>query len=343
MKLPIATAAFVLAAAPLFTITLTTSAYAQSELTGVSKPDSSEITASQDAPPVKPAKPAAAIAPLPASATSTEVYGPYVPYRAPGTLAPTAPVATTAFDPDAHIITSVDQAPAQPDQATLDAGIVTEVPERDGELRAGTLLKTRMKNALSTTSTVVGTAFTADLIEPVTRSGKVILPIGSVLEGMVTDVHSGRRISGAASLHLVPRSVTLPDGTHYILHAQLIDTSQTAASKVNSEGTLVRRDHPKETLAVMSLAAGGGAAAGALVGGGVGAVVGAGVGAGVGTVIWLKQDRQENVAKDSTLVFSLTVPMILKPLSAAANFTISPTISSTANSTADGHLAGAAQ
>ncbi len=338
MKLPIATAAFVLAAAPLFTITLTTSAYAQSELTGVSKPDSSEIITSQDAPPVKADKPAAAIAPAP----STEVYGPYVPYRAPGTAA-AAPVTTTAFDPDAHIVTSVDKSSAQPDEATLDAGIVTEVPERDGELRAGTLLKTRMKNSLSTTSTVVGTPFTADLIEPVTRSGKVILPVGSVVEGMVTEVHSGRRISGAATLHLVPRSVTLPDGTHYILHAQLIDTSQTTSSKVDSEGTLVRRDHPKETLAVMSLAAGGGAAAGALVGGGVGAVVGAGVGAGVGTVIWLKQDRQESVAKDSTLVFSLTVPMILKPLSATANPTTNPNVSSTANSTADGHLAGAAQ
>ncbi len=339
MKLPISTAAFVLAAAPIFTITLTTSAHAQTQLTGVSKPDSTEITASQDPAPVKPAKPAAAIAP----ASTSEVYGPYVPYRAPGTAAATAPVATTAFDPDAHIVTSVDPAPAQPSEAALDAGIVTEVPERDGELRAGTILKTRMKNSLSTTSTVVGTAFTADLIEPVTRSGKVILPVGSVVEGMVTEVHSGRRISGAASLHLVPRSVTLPDGTHYILHAQLIDTSQTNSSKVDSEGTLVRRDHPKETLAAMSLAAGGGAAAGALVGGGVGAVVGAGVGAGVGTVIWLKQDRQESVAKDSTLVFSLTVPMILKPLSPTANPSASSTVSSTANSTTDGQVTGAAQ
>ncbi len=335
MKLPIATAAFVLAAAPI--LTLTTSAQAQNQLTGVSKPDSTEITASQDPTPVKAPKPAAAITSAPAA--TSEVYGPYVPYHAPGTAAATAPLATTAFDPDAHIVTSVDQTPAQPNEAALDAGIVTEVPERDGELRAGTILKTRMKNSLSTTSTVVGTAFTADLIEPVTRSGKVILPVGSVVEGMVTEVHSGRRISGAASLHLVPRSVTLPDGTHYILHAQLIDTSQTNSSKVDSEGTLVRRDHPKETLAAMSLAAGGGAAAGALVGGGVGAVVGAGVGAGVGTVIWLKQDRQESVAKDSTLVFSLTVPMILKPLSPTAN----PSASSTVSSTTDGQVTGAAQ
>jgi hypothetical protein len=52
-----------------------------------------------------------------------------------------------------------------------------------------------------------------------------------------------------------------------------------------------------------------------MMGGGVGALVGAGVGAGVSTVIWLKQDRQEALPKDSLLVFSLTAPMVLKPLS----------------------------
>ena len=42
----------------------------------------------------------------------------------------------------------------------------------------------------------------------------------------MTEVHGGRRISGGALLHLEPRNVTLPDGTHYIVHAQLIDTGR---------------------------------------------------------------------------------------------------------------------
>jgi hypothetical protein len=98
------------------------------------------------------------------------------------------------------------------------------------------------------------------------------------------------------------------------MHAQLIDTSR-SDFKVDNEGTLKRRDRGKETLAVMSLATGGGAAAGAIVGGGVGALVGAGLGAGVSTYIWLKEDRQATLPKDARLVFSLTTPMILKPLS----------------------------
>src|SRR4051794_14640503 len=81
---------------------------AQAQLTGVAHPDSSAITASPDeetnpAPVVQHAKPSPAI-----PATSTEVYGPYVPYRAPGSPAPSIAVAAAAsavYDPDANIVT----------------------------------------------------------------------------------------------------------------------------------------------------------------------------------------------------------------------------------------------
>ena len=94
----------------------------------------------------------------------------------------------------------------------------------------------------------------------------------------------------------------------YVIHAQLIDTTL-GNFNVDREGTLKRRDRAKETLAVTALATGSGAVAGAMIGGGVGAVVGAGVGAGVSTVMWLKQERQATLDKDSRLVFSLTTPM----------------------------------
>ena len=195
-----------------------------------------------------------------------------------------------------------------------DAMIVTSVPEREGELREGTLLKTKMVDTLSTSSTMPGTKFTAEVTEPIERNGRVIIPVGSILDGQVTEVHGGRRISGGALLHLETRNVTLPDGTHYVVHAQLIDTGR-SEFKVGYEGTLKKKDHAKETLAVMGgVTRAAGAVAGAMIGGGVGAVVGAGIGAGVSTVIWLKQDRQATLEKDVRLVFSLTTPMILTPL-----------------------------
>ncbi len=298
MKMSITTAALVIATLPVA---------AQTTRTGVSNPDNSVITSNDDSAtsaaqpaaetgrrPLSTEKPSAA---TPAVQTKEE-YGSYVPYVAPGSKAqPASAVAVaTPLDPDAEIVTSV--------------------PEGENELREGTLLHVRMREDISTATTAEGAKFSAEIMEPIEKDGRVIIPMGAILNGQVTMVRSGKRISGAAALHLEPRNVTLPDGTEYILHAQLTDTSFNDF-KIDGEGTLKRRDETKKNLAVLSLATGGGAAAGAMVGGGVGALVGAGLGAGVSTYMWLKSDHQATLQKDVRLVFSLTAPMELTPLKAS--------------------------
>jgi hypothetical protein len=296
MKIQITTAALVLAAVPTF---------AQNGMTGVSNPDSAVISATGDnatTPALKQRVKPSAGTPAPVTEPSAAVvYGPYVPYTGPAVAGASANV-VAADDADAMIVTSV--------------------PEREGELREGTLLKTQIRENLSTKTTLEGTRFTAQLTEAVERNGRVILPVGAILEGQVTEVHGGRRITGAAALHLETRDITLPDGTHYVVHAQLIDTGK-SEFRVTGEGTLKRKDHPKETLAVMGGVTGAGAVAGGMIGGGVGALVGAGIGAGVSTVIWLKQDRQATLPKDVALVFSLTTPMVLTPLSSGTMSSLS--------------------
>jgi hypothetical protein len=288
MKIQITTAALVLAAVPTF---------AQNGMTGVSSPEPAPISTTGDnaatpvlTPRVKPNAGTPAAAP---DSAGTVVYGPYVPYGGVAAVVGASAKVMPAGNPDGMVVTSV--------------------PEREGELREGTLLKTQILQNLSTKTTLEGTKFTAQLTEAIERNGRVIIPVGSILEGRVTEVHGGRRITGAAALHLETRDITLPDGTHYVVHAQLIDTGK-SEFRVTGEGTLKRKDHTKETLAVMSLTTGSAAVAGGLMGGGVGAAIGAGIGAGVSTVIWLKQDRQATLAKDVSLVFSLTTPMVLTPL-----------------------------
>jgi hypothetical protein len=303
-------------AAVLVLATVPMMAQQQSDRVGVANPEpvaidaNNQETTSTPAPaadsqrrPLTAAKPSAA-----KTESSDEVYGAYVPYTGPK-AAGAAPV-------------TAPQAVAKED---VDAQIVTSVPEVEGEISEGTLLRVRMRDELSTATTTPGTKFTAEVMEAITNKGRVIIPIGSVLEGQVTEVHAGKRISGAASLHLEPRNVTLPDGTVYVIHAQLIDTTLNNFN-VDREGTLKRRDQVKRDLAVAALATGGGAAAGALIGGGVGAVVGAGVGAGASTVMWLKQERQANLDKDSRLVFSLTTPLMVKPLHAGAGTAMKTTV-----------------
>lgn len=265
---------------------------------GVSNPDPVTIDATSDAAPAT--KPATATKPSAAKPAAEEVYGAYVPYSGP-LAAGTAPVtAAKAVDAD------------------IDAQIVTSVPEQDGLLNEGTLLKVRMREQLSTAETQEGTKFTAEIMEPIMNKSRIVIPMGSILEGQVTQVRSGRRISGGAAIHLEPKSVTLPDGTVYVIHAQLID-SMLSNVNIDREGTLKGRDRGKQTLAVGALTTGAGAVTGAMIGGGVGAIVGAGIGAGAGTYMWLRQERQATIAPDSRMVFSLTTPLELKSIIHAAS------------------------
>ncbi len=194
-----------------------------------------------------------------------------------------------------------------------DAGIVTSYPYIENALSEGTQFRARLVGPLSTQDTKAGSHFIAILSHNVEHNGKVILPAGASVEGRVTQVRSGKRITGGAAMHLEPESVTLPDGTQYRISARLIDLDSGHNSHVNDEGTIVGGNHTKGHVVTLAATTGGGAVTGAVLGGGVGAAVGAGIGAGVGTVLWLNQDRQQTLEVGSELVFTLNRPMDLTP------------------------------
>jgi hypothetical protein len=302
-------------------------ALAQSARTGVSIPDNSVLTTDTDAPAAT-SKPYAA-AP---AATKPSAYGPYVPYTGPKTAGATAASSsnTTAFDPDANIVTEAtagngQRHPINDTSSNPDAGIVTYVPSVAGEVPDGTLVKASLREELSTLTTKPGARFTAEISEPVMRDGRVVVPVGAVLEGRVTWVHGGKRIGGSAAIHIEPYTVTLPDGSEYLLRARVIDTNSWDNTKVDDEGTIMRSESKKRNAAVMGLTTGSGMAAGAMIGGVPGALVGAGIGAGVSTVVWLQQDRQAVLPQGLGLVFSLTEPMRVTPASAEATPSSPPT------------------
>jgi hypothetical protein len=322
MKTFLTKAAFAIAVAS------TAPAFAQNQITGTSAPPPAMVDATPDATPdatadttpgqASPAqKPSPAVSYVPGSPAASSYsrtatpYGPYVPYAASGSTGSTP--ARAMRDPDAEIVTSVAAAPSER-RADEDAGIVTYVPSRAGEVPEGTLLRVRLRETLSTTHSQVGDRFSAEVIAPMERDGRVVIPVGSILEGRLTEVHGGRRVAGAAAIHLKTDQVTLPDGSRYILHAQVIDTEENNVTRVDREGTILRRDHIKGTLAAMSVATGGAAAAGAVFGGVPGALIGGGIGAGISTIWWLKQDRQEVIPHNTQIVFSLSVPMVTTPM-----------------------------
>jgi hypothetical protein len=276
---------------------------AQNERSGSSKPVPVTMASPDEvdavAAPAAVAKPSAAVPAAAIPAAATETFAPYNP-------------ATDVRRPLVSAASVEKNAANDPD-----AGIVTYVRSLPGEIPDGTLMRVKLRETLSTLTTKPGSRFSAEVTEPVMRDGQVVVPVGSVLDGRVTWMRAGKRISGGAAIHLEPRTVTMPDGTHYELHARVIDTNSWDNTKVDSEGTIRRRSDGKKMAAVMGLTTGGGAAAGAMIGGVPGALIGAGVGAGVSTIVWFKQDQQAELPKDLGLVFSLTVPMQVTPTSAA--------------------------
>ena len=196
-----------------------------------------------------------------------------------------------------------------------DAGIVTSYEYSENALPIGTLLRARLIGKLSSETTKPGSHFIATLSRNVEHNGRVIFPMGSSIEGRVTEVRGGHRLGAAAAIHLEPETITLPDGTLFHIGAQIIDLDAGHNTRVSSEGTILGNDHTTGHVITLASTTGGGAIAGAVVGGPTGAAVGAGIGAGVGTVLWLRQDRQQTLPEGTELVFSLNRPMNLTPAS----------------------------
>jgi len=195
-----------------------------------------------------------------------------------------------------------------------DNDVVEYVPSAPNELPIGTLIKVRMSQTVSTKSTLTGTPFTAYLSEPVERDGKVVIPAGAELHGTVEDIHGGARFFGRASLRLQADQILLPDGSHYIINARVIDTDQFHTTQVGSNGAIIRSDHVKATTVIASLTIGSAAAAGAVFGGTPGALIGAGAGAALTSAHWLKQDSQTRLPVEGRVIFSLTTSMPMTPL-----------------------------
>jgi hypothetical protein len=285
---------------------------------GVSQPPPDDtIVASQDAPP-------AAVKPSPATPMATTAPAPAPVYTAPPPP-PAAASPSRAYNPDDDIVSSVPaQTSAQYDGsstngATLqtrqdpDAGIVSVVPSPANELPEGTNVRVRLTEQLSTKDTAVGSPFRGEVTTAVFKDGRIIIPPGSILKGRVVGVRQGHHFTGAATLHLRPDMIILPDGTAYHLFAQVIQ-SKAPGTRTDSEGGIQPSSHWKKDTVEYGVGIGAGAITGAHFAGPHGALIGAGIGATLITAHLLMQHPEAAVLPPGSVVtFSLSEPMELTP------------------------------
>jgi len=108
------------------------------------------------------------------------------------------------------------QAQGQPSQA---------VPPQTLTLPAGTVIRVRVEDWISTDRNVTGDIFSAELDQPIVVNGWVVARRGQAQTGRVSLVKKGGRGEGASQLGVDVPELTLVDGQQLPLQTELFQTS----------------------------------------------------------------------------------------------------------------------
>jgi len=187
------------------------------------------------------------------------------------------------------------------------------IAQNNVSLPAGTSLKMRLDNTLSTATSKSGETFSGRVTEAVLLEGKTVIPVGTTVQGRVTQVSEPRRIAGKPTIGLFPETLVMPNGDRFLLSASLVDTSLRDGSDVNQEGQFKGKGYKGTDLTEIGIGTGGGMLVGGLIGGGKGVLIGGVVGA-TGTVAhWLSKRNSATLPAGTELVMELSRPMSFAP------------------------------
>jgi hypothetical protein len=183
---------------------------------------------------------------------------------------------------------------------------------------AGTPLMVKLDTTLATFSNKPGDPFTGTLAQAVMIDGKLVLPVGTRVEGRVTKIDEPRRIAGKPTIGIMPEAIVLPTGERFFLDATLVDTNAGRDTDVNQEGQFKGPGHDRRD----QLETGGGTAGGMLIGGLIGGppgiLIGGIVGAGSTGAHWLSKHRSAVLPAGTQLTLELNRPLTMTPTVASA-------------------------
>ena len=162
----------------------------------------------------------------------------------------------------------------------------------------GTLLTVRTNEPLSTKTVKTGTFFTGALMTPITLEGRMAIPQGAKVTGVVIAAKKAGKFKGGASLTLALESLTVRGHKYNIV-------TEYFAQESKGKG--------KRTAVMIGAGAGTGAAIGGAAAGGTGAAIGALAGATAGTLGSLTGKRDIELPAESALIFKLDLPLKLRP------------------------------
>lgn len=169
-------------------------------------------------------------------------------------------------------------------------------------LDAGTRIRVQMDNGISSEVSSVNDTFTTTIVEPVKVRETIVLPVGTVIEGRITQVERAAGGGKGGKLSVKFEKILFENG-----------------EKREIEGVLTNELKAESSQKTNILAIVGGAGLGALLGAVSkaenGALIGAGIGAGAGTGVALaRKGKNVRIKTDEKFEIQLTKQVTLPVL-----------------------------
>lgn len=185
---------------------------------------------------------------------------------------------------------------------------VAVAPPTAFPVNSGTVVPLSLINSISTKHSLPGDRVYLETAFPVLSNGRIVIPVGSYVEGTVTQIKKPGRVKGRGELYVRFDSLTLPNGVTRDFRARMSGMDGTAPGTIDrSEGKVTSEGNRAGDLKTIGEAAGNGASVGGITGSiaghpGAGVAIGAAAGAAAGLIgVLVSRGPDAILARGSTV------------------------------------------
>jgi hypothetical protein len=172
---------------------------------------------------------------------------------------------------------------------------------------AGSKLALELKHAISTKGTQEGAAVYAETTFPFALNDRILIPVGTYVQGRISHIERGGHIKGRAEVLMHFTTLIFPSGYTVVLPGALDNAPGIDKTGMkDKEGTLQQDSQAGDEATKIASSAAGGAVVGGLSRGVTGGLVGAGAGGAVGTAVALL-GRNRDVILPAKTTFEMVI------------------------------------
>ena len=195
-------------------------------------------------------------------------------------------------------------------------GLLSGVSAAAADIPQNTHVLLRMVNSISTRTAQPGDYVYLRTASPIDVDGRIVVPVNSYVQGVVSSARRSGRVSGRAELAIRLETLTLPSGKSLKFSPRLSSADENGSGqKVEPKENAIRQAPERgRDAGRVAILAGTGAAVGGLTDRGwTGAGIGAGVGGAVGlATALLSRGREVELRRGSTLDVVFDRPVTLQ-------------------------------